>query len=71
MIAVTLSLLFGVIAFAAIAQVLHSIRQGAACGRLILAELTRLDAAPPRRVVPIRPARRRASQDWRPLLAAA
>ena len=71
MIAVTLSLLFGVIAFAAIAQVLASIRQGAARGRQIVAELARLDHAEARRVVPVRPVRRRASPEWRPLLAAA
>jgi hypothetical protein len=71
MIAVTLSLLFGVIAFAAIAQVLASIRQGAARGRLIVAELARLDYTDTRRVVPIRPVRRREAQEWRPLLAAA
>jgi hypothetical protein len=71
MIAVTLSLLFGVIAFAAIAQVLASVRQGTARGRLLLAELARLDRAAERRVVPIRPARRRLAENWRPLLAAA
>jgi hypothetical protein len=71
MIAVTLSLLFGVIAFAAIAQVLASIRQGAARGRLIVAELARLDHADTRRVVPIRPVPRREAKEWRQLLAAA
>jgi hypothetical protein len=71
MIAVTLSLLFGVIAFTAIAQVLASIRQAAARGRLIVAELARLDHTDTRRVVPIRPVPRREAKEWRPLLAAA
>ena len=45
MIAVALSLVFGVIAFAAIFQVVSSVRRGVALGRLIVAELGRIDHA--------------------------
>jgi len=45
MIAVALSLLFGVIAFAAIAQIAFSSRQGIARGRFIVGQLARIDNA--------------------------
>ena len=69
MLAVALSLLFGVIAFAAIAQVHSSIRQGVARGRFIVAELARIDAAS--QTVVRFEARRPAVKSWRPLRAAA
>jgi hypothetical protein len=70
MIAVALSLLFGVIAFAALAQVLHSIRHGMARGRLIVAELGRIDNAATQRVIRMKPIRRPlAASDWQARLA--
>jgi hypothetical protein len=71
MIAVTLSLLFGVIAFAAFAQILYSIRHGVARARLITAELARIDRAATQRVIRIKPIRRRSAPGWQPRLAAA
>ena len=69
MIAVALSLLFGVIAFAAITQVLLSVRHGIARSQLILAELARIDNASQ---TVIRFADRRpVVAAWQPLHAAA
>jgi len=45
MIAVALSLLFGVIAFGAIVDIVLSVRQGLARGRFIVGQLARIDNA--------------------------
>ena len=66
MLAVALSVLFGFVAFAAIAQIHASVGQGVRRGRLILAELARTDRAVKARSAP-RPGR----PEWRPQLAAA
>ena len=69
MFAVTLSLLFGVIAFAAIAQVLSSIRRGLTRGRFLAAELARIDNVS--QTVVRFADRRPVVAAWQPLLAAA
>ena len=69
MIAVALSLLFGVIAFAAIAHALLSVRHGIARGRFIVAELARIDNAS--HTVVRFADRRPVVAAWQPLHAAA
>ena len=64
MLTVALSLLFGLIAFAALAQIWFSVGTGVKRGRLILAELSR------QQPVRAKSARRRARREW-PALAAA
>ena len=48
MLTIALSLLFGLVAFAALAQVYFSVNAGMRRGRAILAELSRPDCAPVR-----------------------
>ena len=62
MLTIALSLLFGLVAFAALAQIWISVSAGLARGRLIVAELSRQDRAA--RAKPTRPV-------VRPALAAA
>ena len=69
MLAVALSLLFGVIALAAIAQVLSSLRHGIARGRLIAAELAQIEQSS--QTVVRFAARRPVAPHWQPLRAAA
>jgi len=64
MLTVTLSVLFGLIAFAALAQIWFSIGAGVKRGRLILAELSR------QQPVRAKSVRRRGRRQW-PALAAA
>ena len=64
MLTVALSLLFGLIAFAALAQIWFAVGAGVKRGRLILAELSR------QQPVRAKPVRRRARPEW-PALAAA
>ena len=69
MIAVALSLLFGVIAFGAIVDIVLSVRQGLARGRFIVGQLARIDNASQ---TVIRFADRRpVVAAWQPLRAAA
>jgi hypothetical protein len=65
MLTIVLSLLFGVIAFAALAQICVSVGTGVKHGRAILAELSRQERAPVKSAPwPVR-------QQWQPALAAA
>ena len=64
MLTVALSLLFGLIAFAALAQIWFSVGAGVKRGRLIVAELSR------QQTVRAKSVRRRARPEW-PALAAA
>lgn len=70
MFAVALSLLFGIVAFAAIAEIASSVRRGARRGRLILADLAKLENAA-RRPVRVASASRPHRPAWQPRLAAA
>ena len=69
MISVALSLLFGAVAFVALAQILFSIRRGTARARLIRAELARIDSAA--QTVVRFSVRRPVVASWRPRLVAA
>ena len=64
MLTVALSLLFGLVAFAALVQIYFSVGAGLKRGRLIVAELS---SAPVR----AKSVRRRARPEWRPAVAAA
>jgi hypothetical protein len=67
MLTIALSLLFGLVAFAALAQIYFSVSAGMKRGRLILAELSRQEHA----AVRARSIRRRARPSWQRALAAA
>lgn len=69
MLTIAISLLFGTIAVPAFAQVFCSVRQGMSRGRVILAELGRIDAASQTVVRFATP--RSVAANWQPLLAAA
>jgi hypothetical protein len=67
MLTVALSILFGFVAFAALAQIHLAIGQGLRRGRLILAELSHAERA----AVRAKSARRPGRRQWQPELAAA
>ena len=67
MLAIALSLLFGLVAFAALAQIWFSVGAGLKRGRAIRAELAPHGRAPVR-AKSVRP---RAPREWPPVLAAA
>ena len=67
MLTIALSLLFGLVAFAALAQIYASVSAGLKRGRAILVELSPQERA----IVRAKSARRRARREWPPVLAAA
>ena len=67
MLTIALSLLFGLVAFAALAQIYASVSAGMKSGRAILAELSRQERAAVRAIA----ARPRARPEWPQALAAA